>query len=457
MFMLKGVLLLLLGIQGCAFSQVVPANPVRFQVNKLSAFQIFIAFEKVSASCNYLVISAKSKFVNIQPTQGKIYQRGDQLGNAKVIQFSSDTIIEPRAVRANTLYYFAVYSSQLVAGKIQYQFIKPLFIEVLTSGLTPRDYYESVSISAPNFLKTLSETTNSHTVLPYSAYKNTLLTNLEIQDTISGKSFVECVYSGERKVFTYSFDWTSVGYSREHTFAHSWMPSHPADNPPLAEYSDLHNLYPTNLDKANTVRNNFPLGEVTGTVLYSYLEGRLGYSGSQIVYEPRFSHKGNAARALLYMIIAYNGINNHSWMLPPFQNQEVLKKWHFQDPPDNYEISRQEYIYSLQGNRNPFIDHPEYVCYIDFTSMMKINHPCSAQLHEISLEAIEIRQSMDHIKFISRDIITKLHLFDLAGNEITMFYPNEYTFEFNKESLISGVYLVHILVDEVQYNILIII
>ena len=47
----------------------------------------------------------------------------------------------------------------------------------------------------------------------------------------------------------------------------------------------------------------------------------------------------------------------------------ILKDWHFQDPPDNWEIARNDYVESLQNNRNPFIDSIDYVCYIDFSNM----------------------------------------------------------------------------------------
>jgi hypothetical protein len=57
----------------------------------------------------------------------------------------------------------------------------------------------------------------------------------------------------------------------------------------------------------------------------------------------------------------------------------VLKAWHYQDPPDAYEIARNDFLDSLQGNRNPFIDSMQYACYIDFNTMTKIQNvttPC---------------------------------------------------------------------------------
>jgi hypothetical protein len=121
----------------------------------------------------------------------------------------------------------------------------------------------------------------------------------------------------------------------------------------------------------------------------SYLECKYGNDiYGHHVFEPRASHKGDFARAIMYMCTAYNGQNNafgvpQNWKLRnPIsgtitygQDQNVLKKWHFQDLPDSWEISRNDFLDSLQGNRNPFIDSIRYACYIDFSDMSYIASP----------------------------------------------------------------------------------
>ena len=398
------------------FSQIPSSNPITYTLHEVTAYSIKVSFSRVDFIYSYLVLVSENELVNSNPENGKSYLRGDRVGNAKVVQCSLDTILQPRAVRANTTYNFVIYACYQVNGELKYVLKKPLKIQVTTSGLSQLEYYESISITAPNFVATLSILLTQHTVIPYASYKNTVLSSLELQDTTAGRTFVQCVYSGERKIVEMPFDWTKAGYSREHTFAHSWMPSHPADNPPLPEFSDLHNLYPANLEKANTARNNFPLGEVTGKVLYTYLEGKLGYDGPQIVYEPRDSHKGNAARAMMYMSIAYNNQNNNNWRFPNVQSQDIIKKWHFQDPPDNYEIARQEYIYWLQGNRNPFIDHPEYACYIDFTKMTKQKAHCYNTTPEVEYEPlIQVNLSDKILEINSEEEISEICIYNIMG------------------------------------------
>ena len=122
--------------------------------------------------------------------------------------------------------------------------------------------------------------------------------------------------------------------------------------------------------------------DITGNVVFTYLEGSVGYNGAQMVYEPRASQKGNAARAIFYMATCYNGISGNNWKLPVYQDQTSLKNWHFADLPDNYEIARQEYIFSTQGNRNPYIDSVNFVCHVSFSNMTYLTVDCNVGLEE---------------------------------------------------------------------------
>jgi hypothetical protein len=72
------------------------------------------------------------------------------------------------------------------------------------------------------------------------------------------------------------------------------------------------------------------------------------------------------------MATCYNGAYSQNWGLSGgkfAQDTAVLMKWHRQDPPSDLEIARHEYIYSIQKNRNPFIDNPLWVYGINFTNM----------------------------------------------------------------------------------------
>lgn len=123
-----------------------------------------------------------------------------------------------------------------------------------------------------------------------------------------------------------------------------------------AQKSDLHHLFPTD-SQLNAIRGNHPFGEVVkDSASLKCGQSRFGVSESirGPTFEPPDVHKGHVARALLYFALRYD------MSIEP--NQEAnLKAWHKQYPVDAEELLRNDEIYKVQGNRNPFIDHPELV------------------------------------------------------------------------------------------------
>ncbi len=167
-------------------------------------------------------------------------------------------------------------------------------------------------------------------------------------------------------------------FNREHHFPKSWM----GGNKFSAYYSDLFELYPT--DKfVNGARSSFPYGEVNrgGGDVATYSNGsRKGPSAIAgipgTVFEPIDEFKGDFARGHFYMITRYHdslpGFKNldangarvlDGKYYPGFQSPflNMLLEWHHNDPVSQKEIDRNNAIYCLQHNRNPYVDHPEYV------------------------------------------------------------------------------------------------
>ena len=162
------------------------------------------------------------------------------------------------------------------------------------------------------------------------------------------------------------------GFNREHSFPKSWF----NDETPM--YTDLFHLYPTDI-RVNSQRSNFPFGVcANGTRLTNgklYGKGKLGtstypgYSGT--VFEPDDEYKGDFARTYFYMVTCYMN-ELPSWPGSPQLNYtanrykafstwsiNMLMEWTRLDPVSEKEIKRNDAVYSIQGNRNPFIDHPE--------------------------------------------------------------------------------------------------
>jgi len=356
------------------------ANPTNLTFPLVKAYTVGGQYTAGTNADNYIVLWKNGSAVTGMPTDGTSYKRGDVVGDARVAYIGSGTGFTPRGIIANQNYHFAVYAFNGPTGFENYKTTTPAIGNVTSQGEQIGNYYAGINSASTSFLSDLSALINQHTVVSYFNYKTTVMNQFEIRDTTNGQSFVTCVYSGERKVFNEPFDWTAQGYSREHSYCHSWMPTFPADNPEQPEYSDQHNLWPTNLQQANTPRSNLPLMDIDGNVVFTYLEGSVGYSGNQLVYEPRAAQKGNAARSIFYMATAYNGQGGNNWQIPANQSQESLKTWHFTDLPDNYEIARNEFIFSKQANRNPYVDSVNFACHVNFANMSYL--VCDAGIEE---------------------------------------------------------------------------
>ncbi len=399
------------------------SNPTNLTFPLVKAYTVGGQYTAGVGADNYIVLWKNGSAVTGVPVDGQTYKRGDIIGDAKVAYIGPGTAFTPRGVIANQNYHFAVYAFNGPSGYENYLTTNPATGNVTSQGQQIGSYYTGINSASPSFLTNLSALINAHTSVSYFNYKTTMMAAFEIKDTTNGQSFVTCAYSGERKVFNDPFDWTATGYSREHTYSHSWMPTYPNNNPEKPEYNDQHNLYPTNLQQANSPRSNIPLDNITGSVVFTYLEGRVGYNAAnQLVYEPRAIHKGNAARAIFYMATAYNGVSGNNWKIPANQDQTTLKNWHFEDLPDNYEIARNEYIYSIQGNRNPFVDSVNFVCKIDFSNMSYLTVVCSVGIEEQLMDNLVVFPVPSNDKVyiqINGTEILSYEIIDMSGRTIS--------------------------------------
>lgn len=179
------------------------------------------------------------------------------------------------------------------------------------------------------------------------------------QDPGSGGT-IECVY-----------------YNREHSFPRAYFGG---NMDPM--FTDIHHIFPA--DKfVNATRSTFVFAEVNNPTFTSQNSSKLGASAtpgvSGTVFEVADEYKGDIARAYFYMATRYenvidswlgnssdgdkllNGTNSqvfHQWAI------DLLYQWHINDPVDQHEIDRNNAAFLFQGNRNPFIDNPDYVCRI---------------------------------------------------------------------------------------------
>ncbi len=166
---------------------------------------------------------------------------------------------------------------------------------------------------------------------------------------------VRCVYTGEYYSHPYQEDRELQTKTNENEFncEHSWPQSYLTTSDAKA---DLHHLFPT-FSRVNSKRSNYPFG-IVGDGAETFGSGDYISKLKSNVFEPANQHKGNLARAMLYMEIKYN---NPSGFIDLINQKATFKSWSTLDPIDDAERERNDIVETYQFNRNPFIDCPEFV------------------------------------------------------------------------------------------------
>ncbi len=165
----------------------------------------------------------------------------------------------------------------------------------------------------------------------------------------------------------------NTGWSREHI----WPKSHGQFDPDIVgpgAGTDVHHLRPADIT-VNSARNNRWYAESDFEYLDNGIPTGNNTSDTRWVWEPRATVKGDAARMIFYMATRYRGENGEPDLslvnyLPADNNSPEpifallsdLETWNTIDPVDDWERGRNEIIFTkYQHNRNPFIDHPEWI------------------------------------------------------------------------------------------------
>lgn len=162
-------------------------------------------------------------------------------------------------------------------------------------------------------------------------------------------------------------------YNREHVFAKSWW----GGSREIAPYTDIHHIVPADA-YVNTLKSAWPVGEITdvvetttnGSAIGTYPQG----NNEEYVFEPIDEYKGDVARMLFYMAVRYEdeiadwsktfwggqALLDDSYQVYQDWQMDILLRWNDLDPVSLKEVDRNNAVYSIQLNRNPFIDHPRW-------------------------------------------------------------------------------------------------
>ncbi len=246
----------------------------------------------------------------------------------------------------------------------------------------PSGYYDSVDFTNPATVRaTVHNIIDGHTKIPYTSTATDTWNVLELADQDPNNSTrIIDVYKNRTQE---KFGAGNNFYNREHTWPKSY--GFPDDNSSNLPYSDCHMLMlcdiSYNSSRSNNIYddcasgcNSYPADDYNGEVGVNYRNSD--------VWETWIGRRGDVARAQFYADVRYSGdtgvepdlilTDNTNLIVAVSDNASVaymgvlqtLIQWHYEDPVDDRERNRNDVVQSFQGNRNPFIDHPEFVAYI---------------------------------------------------------------------------------------------
>ncbi len=346
-----------------------------------------------SGASKYLVyISATTPFTGTL-VNGTSYAVNSTNGNGTVVSYGAASNFTATGLNSLTTYYLFVFAANDgCVGEPFYSANSLSGTATTTANTIPAGYYDAATGLSCAPLKTALNgiITNGHIQLNYGQLDDIQMpvTDNRTDDNGNG-NYVWDIYSDnpngpEPYLVTFSQFATNIngegnGWNKEHSFPNSWFsPTSSTGNFPGA---DMMHLYPTDQD-VNSLRSNYPYGVVAtpttttlnGSKLGSSAITFPGYSGP--VFEPIDAYKGDLARSTLYMVTRYQAeqptwesyqtggdvvMDGTTYPSIEIEYLRMLINWHNADPVSAKEIERNNDVYGFQGNRNPFVDHPEYV------------------------------------------------------------------------------------------------
>ena len=333
-----------------------------------------------------------------------------------------------------------------------------LLLPIFNFAQIPFGYYDDADgLEGENLRTALYNIIKDHNVESY----NDLWTDFQTTDKkANGKVWdMYSIHADGTANYEYSFVSDQCGnysgegscYNREHSFPKSWF----NDASPM--YTDLFHLYPTD-GYTNSMRSNYPYGEV-GSATWTSTNGSKkgnnvypGYSGT--VFEPIDEFKGDFARTYFYMVTRYKNIvsNWNSDMLTDDNLStwatNMLMDWAEADPVSQKELDRNNNVYDIQNNRNPFIDHPEYICLIWGSN-------CDAAIYNYTNASFTVfpnpAENYFQLNLTNPKVtVSSIEIYSITGELIfvdTDYCKNE---KYDISNFEKGIYIINILTNKVS-------
>lgn len=316
----------------------------------------------------------------------------------------------------------------------------------VVSSTQPTGYYNSLDGLADAALsQALQNIIADPTTVRAQTYSDIIDILKEADQNPANSNQVWLVYTEQgRAKLDFQTTSSNIGkWNREHTFPRSRAGYNDIDADDIADGPDVYwttkadSLRHGNSDAhalraadgpENSTRNNLHYGQYNGPV------ATLG------------SFKGDVARSVLYMQIRYNGldiVNGFPSTTGQLGDLTTLLDWHRNDPPDDFEMNRNNVVYTWQKNRNPFIDQPDLVEYIWGTNIgNNWSQPLSVAEFDNDLFKVYPNPTTNKLYISGTSADYKVTLFSIQGRKLfTTKVSNQNYIELN---LINGIYLAQI-------------
>ncbi len=367
-----------------------------------------------SGASSYVVIMSTSSSLGTNLLNGNTYPNGTVVGTGTVIANTTGTTFSVSGLTVATQYFFFIYAANTGCTGAPTYSVLSLDGNTTTTNIPsgiPAGYYNAAAgLTCGNLKDALSSIiTAGQTTLSYSTLDDNQIPVADVIQSDDGlRSIIWDIYTNNTtgpEPFEYNSSQNPAGgfcggtgtsgcWNKEHTFPQSWFGS---ASPTVA---DLFVVRPTDVN-TNSKRMNLPYSIVGGSTTYTFPATTSTYPGVPILdkvgpstaagitapaaFEPANGVKGDLARAYFYILTRYQN-NLSGWAsanagsgieyvvdgvtgggtYPSFKLPylTLMYNWHVADPVDAREINYNNLVYTQQNNRNPYIDHPEYVAQV---------------------------------------------------------------------------------------------
>lgn len=269
-------------------------------------------------------------------------------------------------------------------------------------------YYDSVSTETGNALKSKLKTITS-SPKPSTSYDWTRFQGADEAEGIPNSILL--IYSRKVVLKTATVNVNSkTGWNREHTYPQSKLEKQTSTS--VEAKKDNHHIFADD-NRTNSIRSNNKFGEVATTsgnrVKDSFGDDTNNYTNGTY-FMPNPEARGEVARGTMYLNMFYNYD-----ILENFTSIDLMLKRHLENPVTNREIYRNNYIHTVQKNRNPFIDKPEYACLVWGNENSTTQSLCGAQ-QQVDVSSVSLSPTSATISLQSPNITLPLSATVLPAN-----------------------------------------